>query len=102
RVAIARALMMHPAVMLFDEPTSALDPKIVSELLILIKTLAAKGMTMIIATHEMHFARRVADQIIFLDQGKIVEQGTPTELFLHPQTAAFAQFIQGVSHENLH
>lgn len=101
RVAIARALMMHPAVMLFDEPTSALDPKTVAELISLIKSLAAKGMTMIIATHEMSFARRVADQIIFLDQGRIVEQGSVTELFLQPKTAAFAQFIQGVHHENI-
>lgn len=96
RVAIARALMMHPAVMLFDEPTSALDPKTVAELLTLIKALAAKGMTMIIATHEMSFARRAADEIIFLDQGRIVEQGTPAELFSRPKTAEFAQFIHGV------
>lgn len=96
RVAIARALMMHPKVMLFDEPTSALDPKTVSELLVLIKSLAAKGMTMIIATHEMSFARRAADQIIFLDQGRIVEQGSTAQLFSHPQTSAFAQFIHGV------
>ncbi len=95
RVAIARALMMHPDVMLFDEPTSALDPKTVSELAVLIKSLAAKGMTMIIATHEMNFARRVADQIIFLDQGKIVEQGETAELFSHPKTTEFAQFIEG-------
>lgn len=101
RVAIARALMMHPQVMLFDEPTSALDPKTVSELLALIKTLAAKGMTMIIATHEMGFARRAADKIIFLDQGRIVEQGTAANMFLRPQTPEFAQFIQGVHHENI-
>ncbi len=101
RVAIARALMMHPAVMLFDEPTSALDPKTVMELLTLIKSLAAKGMTMIIATHEMSFARRAAHQIIFLDQGRIVEQGTATELFSRPQTTAFAQFIEGIHHENI-
>jgi len=98
RVAIARALIMHPAVMLFDEPTSALDPKTVSELITLIKNLAAKGMTMIIATHEMSFARRVADQIIFLDQGRIVEEGSASELFLRPKTTEFAQFIQGVYH----
>jgi ABC-type polar amino acid transport system ATPase subunit len=99
RVAIARALMMHPDVMLFDEPTSALDPKTVQELIALIKSLAAKGMTMIIATHEMNFARRVSDRVIFLDQGRIVEEGRAAELFLHPQTAAFAQFIQGIHHE---
>ncbi len=96
RVAIARALMMHPQVMLFDEPTSALDPKTVSELLVLMKTLAQKGMTMIIATHEMSFARKIADQILFLDQGRIVEQGTADNMFLRPQTAEFANFIQGV------
>lgn len=101
RVAIARALMMHPDVMLFDEPTSALDPKTVVELIALIKSLTAKGMTMIIATHEMSFARRVADQIIFLDQGRIVEQGATAELFAHPQTTEFAQFIQGVHHDNI-
>ncbi len=101
RVAIARALMMHPAVMLFDEPTSALDPKTVLELVSLIKSLSAKGMTMIIATHEMNFARRAADQIIFLDQGRIVEQGAVAELFAKPKTAAFAQFIQGIHHEHI-
>lgn len=102
RVAIARALMMHPDVMLFDEPTSALDPKTVAELITLIKALAVKGMTMIIATHEMSFARRVADQIIFLDQGRIVEQGTAAEMFSRPRTAEFAQFIHGVyHHENV-
>jgi ABC-type polar amino acid transport system ATPase subunit len=95
RVAIARALMMHPDIMLFDEPTSALDPKTVSELVTLIKSMAAKGMTMIIATHEMSFARRTADQIIFLDQGKIVEQGKTAELFSRPKTTEFAQFIEG-------
>ncbi len=95
RVAIARALMMHPDVMLFDEPTSALDPKTIAELAVLIKAMAAKGMTMIIATHEMSFARRVADQIIFLDHGKIIEQGDTAELFSHPKTIEFAQFIEG-------
>ncbi len=100
RVAIARALMMHPAVMLFDEPTSALDPRTVMELVTLIKTLAKKGMTMIIATHEMSFARRAADQIIFLDQGKIVEQGKAGDIFVRPQTSVFAQFIQGIYYEN--
>lgn len=101
RVAIARALMMHPAVMLFDEPTSALDPKTVLELVALMKRLVAKGMTMIIATHEMGFARRISDQIIFLDQGRIVEQGTAAEVFLRPKTSEFAQFIQGIYHENI-
>lgn len=96
RVAIARALMMHPQVMLFDEPTSALDPKTVSELLVLMKSLAQRGMTMIIATHEMSFARKIADQILFLDQGRIIEQGTADHMFLRPRTAEFANFIQGV------
>lgn len=96
RVAIARALMMHPEVMLFDEPTSALDPKTVLELIPLIKSLAAKGMTMIIATHEMTFARRVADKIIFLDQGSIIEEGDAAAMFLHPKTQAFSQFIEGI------
>ncbi len=96
RVAIARALMMHPAVMLFDEPTSALDPQTILELVPLIKALAMKGMTMIIATHEMDFARRVADQIIFLDQGKIIEQGDTNQMFQRPQTERFRQFIRGI------
>lgn len=95
RVAIARALMMHPEVMLFDEPTSALDPKTVLELISLIKSLAAKGMTMIIATHEMTFAQRVADKIIFLDQGSIIEEGDTAAMFLHPKTPAFSRFIKG-------
>jgi ABC-type polar amino acid transport system ATPase subunit len=101
RVAIARALMMNPAVMLFDEPTSALDPKTTKELLALIKSLAAKGMTMIIATHEMNFARRAADQIIFLDQGQIKEQGRAAELFACPKTVEFAHFIEGIHHETI-
>ncbi len=101
RVAIARALMMHPEVMLFDEPTSALDPKTINELITLIKALAHQGMTMIIATHEMNFARRVADQIMFLDRGIIIEQGPAQQMFQHPQTSAFAQFISGEQYENI-
>lgn len=95
RVAIARALMMHPQIMLFDEPTSALDPKTTLELVPIIKALAAKGMTMIIATHEMSFARRIADQIIFLDKGTIMEQGTAMDMFQNPKTSEFKQFIEG-------
>ncbi len=95
RVAIARALMMHPDIMLFDEPTSALDPRTILELVPIIKALAAKGMTMIIATHEMSFARRIADQIIFLDKGTIVEQGSTMDMFANPKTVEFKQFIEG-------
>ena len=81
RVAIARALAMEPAVMLFDEPTSALDPELVGEVLAVMKELAKEGMTMVVVTHEMDFARDVADRIIFMADGKIVEQGTPKEFF---------------------
>ncbi len=95
RVAIARALMMHPEIMLFDEPTSALDPKTTLELVPIMKALAAKGMTMIIATHEMSFAKRIADQIIFLDQGTIMEKGTAMDMFQNPKTSEFKQFIEG-------
>ncbi|WP_058909861.1 amino acid ABC transporter ATP-binding protein [Entomohabitans teleogrylli] len=92
RVAIARALAMHPSIMLFDEPTSALDPELVGEVLAVMKTLAEEGMTMVIVTHEMGFAREVADRVIFIDQGIIQEQGTPEQIFsapTNPRTAAF-------------
>ncbi|WP_337020153.1 amino acid ABC transporter ATP-binding protein [Oceanobacillus massiliensis] len=85
RVAIARALAMQPKIMLFDEPTSALDPEMVKEVLDVMKTLADSGMTMLVVTHEMGFARQVADRIILFDYGEIVEQGTPEQLFDHPQ-----------------
>ncbi|MBC16265.1 glutamate and aspartate transporter subunit; ATP-binding component of ABC superfamily [Pseudodesulfovibrio profundus] len=85
RVAIARALAMDPKVMLFDEPTSALDPEMVGEVLEVMKTLAKEGMTMVVVTHEMGFAREVADQVVFMDEGKIVEVGTPEHFFMNPQ-----------------
>jgi len=85
RVAIARALAMDPKVMLFDEPTSALDPEMVGEVLEVMKTLAKEGMTMVVVTHEMGFAREVADQVVFMDEGKIVEVGTPEHFFTNPQ-----------------
>jgi len=85
RVAIARALAMEPKVMLFDEPTSALDPEMVGEVLDVMKTLAKEGMTMVVVTHEMGFAREVADQVLFMDEGKIVEVGTPEHFFTNPE-----------------
>ena len=84
RVAIARALAMDPKVMLFDEPTSALDPEMIGEVLDVMKTLAREGMTMVVVTHEMGFAREVADRVIFMDEGKIVEEGTPEHFFKDP------------------
>jgi len=94
RVAIARALAMNPDVMLFDEATSALDPELVGEVLKVMKDLAHSGMTMIIVTHEMNFAREVADRIIFMDQGVIVEQGTPAEIFSHPKEKRTVDFLR--------
>ena len=85
RVAIARALAMDPKVMLFDEPTSALDPEMIGEVLDVMKTLAKEGMTMVVVTHEMGFAREVADRVIFMDAGAIVEEGTPEHFFTNPQ-----------------
>ncbi|MGB6976122.1 MAG: amino acid ABC transporter ATP-binding protein [Gammaproteobacteria bacterium] len=93
RAAIARALAMNPQVMLFDEPTSALDPEMVNEVLLVMRQLAKEGKTMIVATHELSFAREVASTIIFLDQGKIVEQGSPKEVFAQPKSNRFRQFI---------
>jgi polar amino acid transport system ATP-binding protein len=84
RVAIARALAMHPKVMLFDEPTSALDPEMIGEVLDVMKTLAKEGMTMVVVTHEMGFAREVANRVIFMDEGRIVEVGTPEHFFKNP------------------
>src|ERR1051325_3775009 len=86
RVAIARALCMKPKIMLFDEPTSALDPEMIKEVLDTMVSLARTGMTMICVTHEMGFARQVADRVVFMDRGEIVEAGTPTEIFENPQT----------------
>ena len=96
RVAIARALAMNPDVMLFDEPTSALDPEMVGEVLNVMKELAADGMTMIVVTHEIGFAREVADRIVFMDAGYIVEQGTPDEVIRHPKEARTIDFLNKV------
>ena len=93
RVAIVRALMMEPEVMLFDEPTSALDPEMVGEVLAVIKELAETGMTMVIVTHEMGFAREVGKKVIFMDSGKIVEDGTPQEIFENPQSPRLKDFL---------
>ncbi|MBQ2276936.1 MAG: amino acid ABC transporter ATP-binding protein [Clostridia bacterium] len=96
RIAIVRAMAMDPDVILFDEPTSALDPEMVGEVLDLMKTLAEDGMTMVIVTHEMGFAREVADRIIFVDGGKIVEEGTPDEFFNHPKNPRLKDFLSKV------
>ncbi|MDD4371519.1 MAG: amino acid ABC transporter ATP-binding protein [Anaerostipes sp.] len=96
RVAIARALAMHPDIMLFDEPTSALDPEMVGEVLNVMKQLAKNGMTMVVVTHEMGFAREVADRIIFMDGGYIVEQGTPEEVLAHPKEERTINFLNQV------
>ena len=96
RVAIVRALCMDPEVMLFDEPTSALDPEMVGEVLDVMKNLAKAGMTMVVVTHEMGFAREVADRIIFMAEGKIVEEGTPDRIFNHPQSPRLQAFLSKV------
>lgn len=96
RVAIVRALCMNPEVMLFDEPTSALDPEMVGEVLSVMKQLAADGMTMLVVTHEMGFAREVADRVIFMYDGKIAEIGTPEEIFSNPQNPRTQQFLQSI------
>ena len=96
RVAIARALAMNPDVMLFDEPTSALDPEMVGEVLTVMKELAEEGMTMIVVTHEIGFAREVANRVVFMDGGFIVEQGTPDEVFNHPKEARTIDFLNKV------
>lgn len=96
RVAIARALCMNPDIMLFDEPTSALDPEMVGEVLQVMKQLAADGMTMVIVTHEMGFAREVADRVIFMDGGFIVEEGTPQEVLLNPKEPRTIDFLNKV------
>ena len=96
RVAIARALAMDPEIMLFDEPTSALDPEMVGEVLNVMKNLAENGMTMVIVTHEIGFAREVADRVLFIDEGNIVEQGTPAELFGNPQHDRTKNFLSKV------
>ena len=96
RVAIARALAMQPAIMLFDEPTSALDPEMVGEVLNVMQTLAEEGMTMIVVSHEMGFARRVADRVLFMDEGLIVEAGTPSEIFDTPAEERTRRFLSSV------
>jgi ABC-type histidine transport system ATPase subunit len=93
RVAIARALAMEPEAMLFDEPTSALDPELVNEVLQVMRQLADEGRTMIVVTHEMGFAREVSDHVIFLHEGKIEEQGPPDQVFEHPESDRFKQFL---------
>ncbi len=96
RVAIVRSLAMNPDVMLFDEPTSALDPEMVGEVLDVMKDLATSGMTMVVVTHEMGFAREVGDCVLFMDDGKILEQGTPDAVFNHPQNARLQEFLSKV------
>ena len=95
RVAIARAIAMHPDIMLFDEPTSALDPELVGEVLNVMRTLADEGMTMVVVTHEIGFAKEVADQIVFMDGGVVVESGS-SDIIDHPQTDRFQEFLQAV------
>ena len=95
-VAIARALCMKPKAMLFDEPTSALDPEMINEVLDVMKNLAQEGMTMVVVTHEMGFAREVGDRILFLDGGKILEQGDPTEFFAHPKNERAQNFLSKI------
>ena len=96
RVAIVRALAMEPDVILFDEPTSALDPEMVGEVLDVMKQLARDGMTMVVVTHEMGFAREIGNRVVFMDEGRIVEQGTPEEIFRHPQSARLQDFLSKV------
>ena len=96
RIAIARALAMNPEVMLFDEPTSALDPEMVGEVLELMKQLAQEGMTMVVVTHEMGFAREVADRVMFVDEGRVKEQGTPEEFFANPKDERLKEFLSKV------
>ncbi len=96
RIAIARALAMEPDVMLFDEPTSALDPEMVGEVLNVMKSLAKDGMTMVVVTHEMGFAKKVGDRILFMDEGRIIEEGTPEEIFQNPKNSRTKDFLSKV------
>jgi len=96
RVAIARALAMDPMVMLFDEPTSALDPEMINEVLDVMTSLAKSGMTMVVVTHEMGFARRAADRVVFMDEGRIVEQSTPQQFFDHPESDRAKDFLSKI------
>jgi polar amino acid transport system ATP-binding protein len=97
RVAIARTLMMQPEIILFDEPTSALDPEMIKEVLNVIKSLAHTGITIMIVTHEMSFAREIADRILFFDQGMIIEDAAPSEFFSNPKTARAKLFLENIS-----
>lgn len=96
RVAIIRAMMLNPEVLLFDEPTSALDPESIEDVLSLIRELAERGMTIMIVTHEMSFAKEIATRVVFLDKGKIIEEGTPEEFFNHPKTERVKEFLKKV------
>ena len=96
RVAIIRAMMMSPEVLLFDEPTSALDPESIGDVLSLIRELADRGMTIMIVTHEMSFAKEIATRVVFIDKGKIIEEGAPTEFFEHPRTPRVKEFLEKV------
>ena len=96
RIAIIRSLCMNPEVMLFDEPTSALDPEMVGEVLSLMKSLAKKGMTMVVVTHEMGFAREIANRVIFMNDGVIEEEGTPDQIFNHPKSPRLQEFLSKV------
>ena len=96
RVAIIRALAMNPEVMLFDEPTSALDPEMVKEVLEVIKDIASSGMTVLIVTHEMGFAKEISDKVIFMDDGVIIEEGTPVEIFDNPKSPRLISFLSKV------
>lgn len=96
RAAIARALAMKPKLMLFDEPTSALDPEMIGEVLMVMKELALEGMTMIVVSHEMGFAREVADRVVFMDEGKLVEEGTPSEFFTNPKHVRTKAFLSKI------
>ncbi|WP_026188889.1 amino acid ABC transporter ATP-binding protein [Orenia marismortui] len=96
RIAIARALAMNPHIMLFDEPTSALDPELVGDVLSVIKELAKEHMTMLVVTHQMQFAKEVSDRVIFMDQGKIIEDGSPTEIFENPSHDRLRQFLSSI------
>ena len=98
RVAIARALAMQPKAILFDEPTSSLDPELVGEVLAVMRLLAEEGMTMLVVTHEIHFAREVADRVLFLDHGTIIEQGPARELLSKPQQPRTQEFLRRILH----
>ena len=99
RVGIARAMAMNPAVLLFDEPTSALDPEIVGDILAIIKDIAKQGMTMVIVTHEIEFARSVSDQVVFMDQGEVVEKGKPADVLVHPSHERTKRFLKRIHQE---